>query len=63
MGTHDDLTMRFYLRKGVKFHSGNPFTAEDVIWTIDRFKNSIDFKGLFEPFDGPRWSTIIPWIS
>ncbi len=26
----DDLTMRFYLRKGVKFHSGNTFTAKDV---------------------------------
>ena len=24
----DDLTMRFYLRKGVKFHSGNMFTAK-----------------------------------
>ncbi len=26
----DDLTMRFYLRKGVKFHSGNTFSAKDV---------------------------------
>ena len=31
----DDLTMRFYLRKGVKFHSGNPFTAADVKFTFD----------------------------
>ena len=28
----DDLTVRFYLRKGVKFHSGNPFTAKDVVF-------------------------------
>jgi peptide/nickel transport system substrate-binding protein len=28
----DELTMRFYLRKGVKFHSGNSFTAKDVKW-------------------------------
>jgi peptide/nickel transport system substrate-binding protein len=48
----DDLTMRFYLRKGVKFHSGNPFTAKDVKFTFERFYNSADFKGLFEPFDG-----------
>jgi len=47
----DDLTMRFYLRKGVKFHSGNPFTAEDVRWTFLRLRESVDFKGLFEPFD------------
>jgi peptide/nickel transport system substrate-binding protein len=46
----DDLTMRFYLRKGVKFHSGNEFTAEDVAFTLDRLKKSDDYKGLFEPF-------------
>ena len=48
----DPLTMRFYLRKGVKFHSGNPFTAKDVKFTFDRFYKSPDFKGLFTPFEG-----------
>ena len=48
----DDLTMRFYLRKGVKFHSGNPFTASDVKFTFERFYESPDFKGLFTPFEG-----------
>ena len=48
----DELTMRFYLRKGVKFHSGNPFTAKDVKFTFDRFYDSPDFKGLFTPFEG-----------
>jgi len=48
----DELTMRFHLRKGVKFHSGNPFTAKDVKFTFDRFFKSVDFKGLFEPFSG-----------
>ncbi|MGD8540683.1 MAG: ABC transporter substrate-binding protein [Desulfobacteraceae bacterium] len=46
----DPLTLRFFLRKGVKFHSGNPFTAKDVVWTLARLKKSQDFKGLFEPF-------------
>lgn len=50
----DDLTIRFYLRKGVKFHSGNPFTAKDVKWTVERLKKSQDFKGLFEPFAEPK---------
>ncbi|MBW2651351.1 MAG: ABC transporter substrate-binding protein [Deltaproteobacteria bacterium] len=50
----DDLTMRFHLRKGVKFHSGNPFTAKDVEWTVERLKKSPDFKGLFEPFEGVK---------
>ncbi len=34
----DENTMRFYLRKGVKFHSGNPFTAKDIVWTLERLK-------------------------
>ena len=49
-----DLAMRFYLRKGVKFHSGNQFTAEDVAWTFERVRKSVDFKGLFEPFEGVK---------
>ncbi|MCJ2164180.1 MULTISPECIES: ABC transporter substrate-binding protein [unclassified Pseudodesulfovibrio] len=48
----DDLTMRFHLRKGVKFHSGNDFTADDVVFTVERLKKSDDYKGLFEPFVG-----------
>jgi len=50
----NDTTMRFYLRKGVKFHSGNEFTAEDVVFSVDRLKKSDDFKGLFEPFVGAK---------
>jgi peptide/nickel transport system substrate-binding protein len=47
----DDKTVRFHLRKGVKFHSGNEMTALDVRWTFDRLKRSPDFKGIFAPFD------------
>lgn len=43
----DDTTMRFNLREGVTFHTGNPMTAADVVWTIDRLKSSPDFKGIF----------------
>lgn len=46
----DDLTMRFHLRKGVKFHSGNDFTAKDVVFTFERLRSSPDFKGLFTAF-------------
>lgn len=32
----DPLTWKFYLRKGVKFHGGAPFTAEIVKFSINR---------------------------
>ncbi len=47
----DPLTMRFYLRRDVTFHSGNPMTAKDVKWTFNRLKESPDFKGIFVNFE------------
>ena len=32
----DGRTWRFFLRKGVTFHDGSPFTAADVIFSVDR---------------------------
>ena len=46
----DDRTVRFTLRKGVKFHSGREMTAKDVAFTFDRLKHSDDFKGVFANF-------------
>ncbi len=50
----DPKTVRFHLRKGVKFHSGNPFTADDVVWTYNRILKSEDYKGLFEVYEGMK---------
>ncbi|ELL0574241.1 ABC transporter substrate-binding protein [Vibrio fluvialis] len=47
----DDKTVRFHLREGVKFHSGNTMTADDVVWTFQRLQNSPDFKAIFEPYE------------
>jgi peptide/nickel transport system substrate-binding protein len=35
----DALNWKFWLRQGVTFHNGNPFTAEDVKFTFERLSN------------------------
>ena len=36
----DGLTYDFELRQGVKFHNGDPFTAEDVRFSFERYKGA-----------------------
>ncbi|MBN1318663.1 MAG: hypothetical protein JXA42_24495 [Anaerolineales bacterium] len=53
----DELTWRFHLREGVKFHNGNDFTASDVKFSIyrlmedDSTSNARDFIDRVEVID------------
>lgn len=43
----DDKTWEFKLKKGITFHNGNPFNADDVIFSFERikFNDKSGFKG------------------
>ncbi|EEX47894.1 ABC transporter substrate-binding protein [Jonquetella anthropi] len=49
----DPKTFKFYLRQGVKFHNGEPFTANDVVYTVNRAKSDVGaaMKQYTDPID------------
>lgn len=51
----DGPAVTFHLREGVTWHSGAPFTSEDVVFTYDLLGNPA-FQG--DPDQGPLWRQI-----
>lgn len=47
----DGLVYTFHLHQGVKFHNGNDFTAEDVVYSIDRMMNPAQFAKNYDIYD------------
>ncbi len=41
--SEDNLTYTFTIRDGIKFHDGEPLTAQDVAFSVNLYKNNPDF--------------------
>lgn len=50
----DDVTLEFDLRQNVKFHNGDPFTADDVVFT---------FTHVLAPDSGIRVRSTVDWMK
>lgn len=50
----DDTTLEFQLREGVKFHNGEPFDADDVVYTINFVAN---------PENGVKTQNNVNWME
>ena len=51
----DELTIRFYLHKGIKCHAGYEFTTKDVLWTARQGVASTFANYIWYVFDVENW--------
>ena len=62
--TPEPTRWRFHLRKGVKFQNGDPFTADDVLFSADRVqKKGSNLQTRIPAAPTSSRSTTTPWIS
>ena len=59
-----DTTWEFTLRKGVKFHDGEPFNADTVLFNLDRmFRKNLDKHGIKDVAAGTQFDKTLPYVS
>lgn len=59
----NETTWEFKLRKGVTFHNGAPFTADDVVFTIERVPTVPNSPASYSVYTKPiqRIEVVDPW--
>src|SRR5437867_1900211 len=59
-----DTAWEFMLRKGVKFHDGEPFNADTVLFNLDRmFRRNLDKHGIKDVAAGTQFDKTLPYVS
>src|SRR5690606_4157348 len=51
----DDTVLKLYLRDGVTWNDGEPFTADDVVFTLNMLKDNPTLVG---PSDSRYWDAV-----
>jgi peptide/nickel transport system substrate-binding protein len=59
-----DTTWEFALRKGVRFHDGEPFNADTLLFNLDRmFRKNLDKHGIKDVAAGTQFDKTLPYVS
>jgi peptide/nickel transport system substrate-binding protein len=59
-----DTTWEFTLRRGVRFHDGEAFNADTVLFNLDRmFRRNLDRHGVKDVAAGTQFDKTLPYVS
>jgi len=59
-----ETSWEFTLRRGVKFHDGEPFNADTVLFNLDRmFRKNLDKHAIKDVAAGTQFDKTLPYVS